>query len=613
MIEHRQCRLAWIVRVLPCVMAFGSLLANQPSARAADAVERFQAALEQDVELLPPEDDKDRAAVRKSMLDKRRKTLTELSKELVSLYDLSRTLRLRDSVRLRDKKNKDLPLSDVDRDVFDTLLPRFVAEYRKGIESKDPTVQQALAVLAGDLVTNIYMERRSQIGGMVVRELLPQLAALSKSTEPGVQEAVVRALGNIILELREALDAKSMALVRESIGNIQKSSHAIARRAVVDAADALVRLLNPNPGEESIQPRIVLRRDLIDILNLAPVLFEGMRDRDAAIRQSYIAVLHRLTSLLARDRQLLIVTPALAATPADVPPKEEEMALLKANQEMLRRELEDYRKGVEPFNTHADTLERLLEEGNREARYLTLQTLEELAVLQGHVRDRTNHLAMEKKEDKALQAGMLLDPLFERVNGQLLRALEDDAANLRLMALQVLESRGPQAQPALAAIQARLTDTSPFVRWVAVRTLGRFQGINNPAVIDGIAGRLVDDDLSVRIAAAVALEGHGAAALGAEEQLRKVVNSGDAEFREAALRALGRVGKNGKANVPVMARELSHTDVRVRRAAALAIGAFGADVALAKDQLLAALEDEDAEVRRYASEALLAIPGKKRL
>src|SRR5690349_6187595 len=78
-----------------------------------DPVEAFQEALDMDLDNLPPEDDDKRAATRKSILDFREKTLTELAGKIVTLRDLSRALRTQISAALRDRKNKDLRLLEI--------------------------------------------------------------------------------------------------------------------------------------------------------------------------------------------------------------------------------------------------------------------------------------------------------------------------------------------------------------------------------------------------------------------------------------------------------------------------------------------------------------------
>jgi len=54
-----------------------------------------------------------------------------------------------------------------------------------------------------------------------------------------------------------------------------------------------------------------------------------------------------------------------------------------------------------------------------------------------------------------------------------------------------------------------LSDSSRFVRWAAVRSLGRTGPVDVPEAVPALARLLRDQDLSVRQAAATTLERYG--------------------------------------------------------------------------------------------------------
>ncbi len=604
-----------------CAAAVAVVSLLDPSSSSAqtdtrDPVERFRDALESDLDNLPFEDDADRAATRKSILDYRQKVLTEAAGRIVTLRDLSRSLRLGTST-LRENRYKDLRLLEIDRGVFTDLIQKFVAAFKKQAQSTDPLIQRATAVLASDLVSKVYSDQRGLVGGAVVRDLLPELARLAESPDSGVRIAVARAMGTIILELKEALTPRASELIRSTILRIQKSGDPEPRRAVIDTTASLVKLLNPDAGEESIQPKIATREDLFSLLNLTPILFNGMADEDALTRKKATFVLSRLTNLVARDRVILIVTPSLSQPPAGRKMTEEEVAFIKTNQADLDRELKAIQPRIEVFRTQTDVLAKVVVDPDPEIRLSALRMLEDLGTLQNYVSERIVSLPSEKKDETTPAPATSLGPVFVAVRPSLVRNLSDPNPKVRLAAAQVLESRGESARPAARALIERLSDPNPFVRWVAVRTLGRFRSPAAPGAVEGLGNTLMDRDLSVRIAAANALESLGAEAGPAIPALLASANRGDADYREAALRAIGTAGpfvpstvilreKRGQVIVPVVARELSNPDVRVRRAAALALGRLGNDAALAAGALQKALNDDDSEVRRYATEALLA-------
>src|SRR5438309_1673655 len=75
---------------------------------------------------------------------------------------------------------------------------------------------------------------RLLIGNVVIRDLIPELARLAGSPDPGVQIAVARSMGVIVLELKESLTPRANDLVRETILRIQKARDPGPRRAVID-------------------------------------------------------------------------------------------------------------------------------------------------------------------------------------------------------------------------------------------------------------------------------------------------------------------------------------------------------------------------------------------
>jgi HEAT repeat protein len=442
---------------------------------------------------------------------------------------------------------------------------------------------------------NLEPDQRALIGRVVVRDLIPELAVLADRDDaaPDVLSSVAQSIGNIVLELRDSLTDRAREVIRSTISKIQKSKSAEARRAVIQTAGALVRIYNPEVGEESIQPIIAKREDMLSLLPLTPILFEGLRDSDVTVRRGALDVLYRLDSLLNKDRLVLLP-------------------------EVRDAELKSLKPMTDSYLNNGEVFRKAVAEGDAATRLIGMQTLEELAQLTEAVRERLDLLGVKKVEKSEEPPPIFLDPFLNRMTADVVSNLTHPKYQVRLAALQVLESRGPRARPVAASVVARLSDENLFVRWAAARLLGR---LTQPAVkgaVDGLAKLLSDEDLSVRMASANAIEALGVEGAEASPALLNVVNKGDAEFREAALRALGVVGphanvapltveKRAQLIVPAIAKELSNPDPRVRRAAASALGRFGAAAAqYAGKELNAALGDEDSEVRRSATEALLA-------
>jgi HEAT repeat protein len=211
---------------------------------------------------------------------------------------------------------------------------------------------------------------------------------------------------------------------------------------------------------------------------------------------------------------------------------------------------------------------------------------------------------------RPLEAG-----LKETVNA-MIAGLSDPDYRVRLASVDVLETFGDRAIPAIPALVKALGDTNKFVRWSAARTLGRLaeaatERDQAEKVVAGLMRLLNDrEDLSVRITAAFSIEQYGPAAKAAVPLLARVINRGDKEYIIAVLRALQGIGTDAQPALPNVAWILrtreQPTSVRVE--AARTLGRFGA---LAKGQLRELREimvsDSDEAVRDAASSAVLAI------
>jgi HEAT repeat protein len=158
-----------------------------------------------------------------------------------------------------------------------------------------------------------------------------------------------------------------------------------------------------------------------------------------------------------------------------------------------------------------------------------------------------------------------------------------------------------------------LSDPDRFVRWAAVRTLGRLPALPPSPAVERITPLLLDPDSGVRVAAAAALERFGAGAQSAVPTvLRALTQGSDREAQVALMRALVRiVGNRPHAAVPTLCQLLRSADPRVRREALTTLGQFGPSAGAALPNLRAALGDEDESVREAARVAVAAVtPGR---
>jgi HEAT repeat protein len=219
--------------------------------------------------------------------------------------------------------------------------------------------------------------------------------------------------------------------------------------------------------------------------------------------------------------------------------------------------------------------------------------------------------------------------------------LADSLADVRESAAHALEQIGaPAARPAVAALLGLMSsDTVPHVRRRAALALGRIDPTGED-VITAAARTLSDDqDMSVRVSAAVLLMASGrsagrvsnvlsaaltddshavrlysAAALvktpdghSAFPRLLDGLQDDDAALRAEAVGLLVEAGRGREEVMPALVRALGDSDAEVRGAAADALGSLGKPARTVLPALWPLLRDPDETVRDRVLRAVRAI------
>jgi HEAT repeat protein len=179
-------------------------------------------------------------------------------------------------------------------------------------------------------------------------------------------------------------------------------------------------------------------------------------------------------------------------------------------------------------------------------------------------------------------------------------------SGLRLEAAKALGALGPKATPALDALLRRIDDADLRVPLAAVRAIGRI-ATGNPGAVAALAGvldRKAKGREPVRVAAAEALGELKALAVPAIPSLVSTFGEEENVVPNAAVQALGRIGK--PAVLPVRDR-LKIVSPRVRGWSALALAAIGAESKAALTELMLVFDDPTSDVHSHVGQALLAI------
>jgi HEAT repeat protein len=188
--------------------------------------------------------------------------------------------------------------------------------------------------------------------------------------------------------------------------------------------------------------------------------------------------------------------------------------------------------------------------------------------------------------------------------------LRDPNRSVRAATVDFLETMEDAASPAIPSLVAALADRDLFIRWAAVRTLGKVGKVKTEVTVPAIAELLnPQEDPDVREAAATTLRGFGHGAKAALPKLIAMLNVGEAEAQEAVIKAITAVGgPENKDAIPALKKSLESRSNNVRRLAAEALGRMGRLAAPALPDLSARLRVEDDNgVRTAISEAIVEI------
>ncbi len=299
---------------------------------------------------------------------------------------------------------------------------------------------------AGDLV-NLVRLGSPRLQGLAARTLA-QIQPPVRIAVPALREL----LHNEDTELRRAAADGFVLLIQNELNALEPVVPAAARRELVLGSSMV--LTAAKVGLEDARPEV--RRRCLETITLACSALTRLMDEPVGTEQSQA-------------------------------------------RRSLQAEYEELRPLLLALRDQAPVLERLLNNSDPETRILTHKTLEELGVARSHWMKR----CAERREriDEQLLAGML----YEAVP-RLAEELVHPDVRVRRSALDVLEMSGPLALPALPALTRALRDPDRFVRWSAVRTVGKLGPSVGSQTRADLIRLLHDPDIDLQKAAANALQ-----------------------------------------------------------------------------------------------------------
>jgi HEAT repeat protein len=528
-------------------------------------------------------------------LQLRRKNVQEAIAGLSRLPDLREALLLQE---WRDD-DADAEVAAIDQAARLELTRRFEQALHGALREGDPASRIAAASMVSDMPVAI---RCNGIRGWTFRDCTGDLADLVRGNDPAVQAAAAKALG--------AMNADSAVAV-PALAELLKSENAVLRRAAAEGLSGLIGVTAQTIHRSNGAADPASRTQLLQVGRaIIPVIGGGLVDPDPQVRRSCIEAIQRTADALVR----IVGDPPAGYNAFEVEAYRAEVSKQYAELSPLACDLKDQTAGL--TNALSDPVAEVrlqahhaLEDMGRA--WLRLEAGVGCAPAGPRPTDAlTTSKPKDTNEKPLMDNAESKQPLLDRLHAALpaiATGVADPNVGARRAAIDALETLGAEASPAVPALVGALSDPDPFVRWSAIRVLGRMGPDEITKIVPGLIGALTDSDLDVRVAAARTLGQFGPAAQEAVPALTKAASAGDTDMRLAAIQALEGIGSDAQSSLPTLVASLQDADARVRQATARFIGKLGPAAKEQKEALKTALADRDPDVRKAAGDALLRI------
>jgi HEAT repeat protein len=349
--------LAGLVVVLGRAEGFGDKLS-------ADPIEEFHKALQ--LEKSDSLDNRLEGRARKLALDFRKKNLNRAAANLRSLSDIAQALLL-PTWPIEDTSDYDQAARDVDNEVREALLDRFIKGTRAAFRDGTPSRQAAVAILLGEtaiasatdldrspLEAKDRAKRMADTRENLFRELsrlTPDLAKLTSSSSPLVRGAAARALGQFPRRpytVAQALD-RVLAGDKEHVSNRREAANSLV--TLVQTVTGTEPNVPSEPGiltrETRRNKRLFSAKDRVQVwAAVIPVASRGLRDSDTRVRRASISAIQQATAALALEVYFTSRDPVLKT----FPPKERKELTPAERRRVLEgyKEIERFEESIKP-------------------------------------------------------------------------------------------------------------------------------------------------------------------------------------------------------------------------------------------------------------------------
>jgi HEAT repeat protein len=528
--------------------------------------------------------------------------LAEASEKLTTTTDLRLALALPE---WEDTRTYAPQLRAVDQEARANIGKRLADLVKGVVESGDSQNQMALADLIGEIGTGIRGLPLDDKSGYA-RTLAPSLMVLMQKDDPRVRQAAARALPKIFPD-----PAPSAAALAQMLQSRDVNDRRAASEALTDMVRTFLQVWKKNRAQSGVE---ATDEDLIHCADkVVPVTAQCLTDSDPVVRRNGLnAIVQSVTAL--ND---LIPGTSYGGKLAQMrmPPSGRRWAPDEKRTVMEALDLVNTKEALftpllTALKNESGLVAKSLTDSDVQSRVLSRQALELMGMARGRLLAARDVIPYETEDELKPKRDDLLKEAIEPGLLELAKHVRDSRIEVRRATLDFLETMDDAAAPAIPALLMALQDQDRFIRWQAVRTLGKVGRIQTDKTVPAIA-KLVNpkEDPDVREAAATTLRSYGSAAEAALPQLIRMLNVGEAEVQESVIKAItGIGGPKVKAAMPALIISLDSRSPNVRRLAAEALGRMGSQARDALPALNAhARMEEDNTVRMAISEAILDI------